>query len=59
MSPRQIQQLAKVMVNSPEIMAILKGGEEDVERGIQKGISESVRPRSEGEKEMVGRGVEK
>ncbi len=54
MSPKQIQQLAELMVNDPEIMAILKGGEEDVEHGVQDAVSKSVQSHSETETVMVG-----
>ncbi len=54
MSPKQIQQLAKLMVNDPEIMSILKGDDENVERGIQERIPEGVRPRGKTKKVMVG-----
>ncbi len=54
MSPLQISRLVDVMTADPKIMAILKGGEEDVERGIQKGVSKGVEPQRKREKVMVG-----
>ncbi|WP_156097111.1 hypothetical protein [Mesoaciditoga lauensis] len=54
MSPRQIQQLAKVMVNDPEIMAILRGGGKNVEHGVQDAVSKGIQSHSETEKVMVG-----
>ena len=59
MSPNQISRLAKVMVNDPQIMSILRGDEKNVERGIQERVSSSVEPHSERKKEMVERGVER
>ncbi len=58
MSPLQISRLVDVMTADPKIMAILKGGEEDVERGIQDAVSKGIQSHSETETVMVG-GVDK
>ncbi len=54
MSPEQISRLADVMTADPDIMAILRGGEKNVERRIQERISESVESQRKTEKVMVG-----
>ena len=54
MSPEQISRLADVMTADPDIMAILKGDEEDVDGKVQEGLSESVRPHNEATKKVVG-----
>ncbi len=54
MSPEQISRVAKIMANDPETMAILRGGEEDVEREIQERISKGVESQRKTEKVMVG-----
>ena len=58
MSPQQIEGLMAIIVNDHELTNILKGGEKNVERGIQNAVSKSVQPRSKTEKVMVG-GVDK
>ncbi len=54
MLPEQIGRVAKIMANDPEIMAILRGGGKNVERGIQKGVSKGVELQRKREKVMVG-----
>ena len=59
MSPNQISRLAKVMVNDPQIMSILRGGEKNVDGKVQKGLSKCFRSHSKREKEVVERGVKR
>ncbi len=59
MSPNQISRLAKVMVNDPQIMSILRGGEKNVDGKVQKRLSKCFRSHSKREKEVVERGVKR
>ena len=54
MSPEQISRLVDVMTADPDIMAILRGGEKNVECRIQERISKGVESQRKTEKVMVG-----
>ena len=59
MSPNQISRVAKIMANDPETMAILRGGEKNVDGKVQKRLSKCFRSHSKREKEVVERGVKR